>query len=141
MCCIENLLRIGAGFKSTFFDSVSSFTVPTLSQVDIKEEDSCVGSACYPSTGDLLVGRGDKLYASSTCGTDGRAESFCVISDLQGRGSCSYWCDSRPTSGDTYSHLPKYMEITFRGKKSWWQSENGKEKVYLQVSTILVRTH
>ncbi|XP_028398055.1 laminin subunit beta-1-like [Dendronephthya gigantea] len=107
--------------------SILSQNVPT----DI---DSCIGNACYPSTGDLLVGRGDRLYASSTCGSRGRVERFCVISELKERDNC-FWCDSRPTSGDTYSHAPRFMEILFNeeAKKSWWQSENGKENVYLQL--------
>ena len=106
------------------------FTDLISSQGSPKEEvDNCIGNACYPSTGDLLVGRGKELYASSTCGTNGRAERFCVISNLQGRDNC-YRCDSRD---DRFSHIPKYMEIKFTDKKSWWQSENGKENVYLQV--------
>ena len=114
------------------------FLILDLILSQVKDEDTCIGNACYPSTGDLLVGRGDKLYASSTCGSDGRAEKYCVISNLQGRDTCSYWCDSRPTSGETYSHLPKYMEISFQGKQSWWQSENGKENVYLQVGSKVI---
>lgn len=102
-------------------------------QLNAKDEDTCIGNACYPSTGDLLVGRGNKLYASSTCGTKGSAQRYCVISNLGESANRCPWCDSRPASGERWSHLPKYMEILFAGKKSWWQSENGKEDVYLQV--------
>jgi hypothetical protein len=108
------------------------FSAQICSQTITQDEDNCIGNACYPSTGDLLVGRGEKLFASSTCGTNGRAERFCVISNLK-RRDCD-WCDSRPIAGDQRSHLPKFMEILYDGrKKSWWQSENGKENVYLQV--------
>lgn len=103
--------------------------------ISSQEEDNCIGNACYPSTGDLLVGRGDRLYASSTCGLRGGAESFCIISNLNRRRSQCQWCDSRPGSGERYSHAPKYMVILFKDepKTTWWQSENGKENVYLQV--------
>lgn len=104
------------------------------SQLDDIEEDNCISNACYPSTGDLLVGRGRKLYASSTCGENG-PQRYCTISKLDGR-SCTY-CDSRSISPKIYQHLPEFMEIDFNEKKqSWWQSENGQESVYLQVEHL-----
>lgn len=42
----------------------------------------CSSSICYPPTGNLIVGRGQKLRTSSTCGLQG-PEPYCVVSHLQ----------------------------------------------------------
>ena len=39
---------------------------------------SCEGGSCFPSTGDLLVGRGNMLHATSTCGQRGE-EEYCIV--------------------------------------------------------------
>ena len=50
----------------------------------------CSRGACYPPTGDLLLGRGQLLHASSTCGLTG-SEVFCSPFQLVGLFSC-YTC-------------------------------------------------
>lgn len=42
----------------------------------------CSSSICYPPTGNLIVGRGQSLRTSSTCGLQG-PEPYCVVSHLQ----------------------------------------------------------
>ncbi|XP_036122210.1 LOW QUALITY PROTEIN: laminin subunit beta-2-like [Molossus molossus] len=42
----------------------------------------CSSGSCYPPTGNLIVGRGQSLRASSTCGLHG-PEPYCVVSHLQ----------------------------------------------------------
>ncbi|EDO39502.1 predicted protein [Nematostella vectensis] len=101
---------------------------------DAQASAQCAKRSCYPATGDLLVGRENKIYASSTCGLRG-PEEYCVVSNLQDYGDC-HICDSRPyQTNPQFSHVPKYMLSSFDGRKKdeWWQSENGRENVYLQL--------
>lgn len=119
-------------FQLRLYQQFSSFPGLISSQTPNLEENVCARSSCYPATGDLMVGRQDILTASSTCGLNGRPEEFCIISRLQGSRDCSI-CDSRKGVQPVYSHLPSYMLISFGGPQTWWQSENGKDNVYLQV--------
>ncbi|MBN3302105.1 LAMB2 protein, partial [Amia calva] len=103
----------------------------------------CTHGSCYPATGDLLVGREKNLKASSTCGLR-RKEPYCIVSHLhflftpQEEKKC-FQCDSRrpyDTVYNTISHRIENVITTFKPhrKKSWWQSENGKPDVSIQVN-------
>lgn len=96
----------------------------------------CEQSSCYPATGNLLIGREDQLFASSTCGLHGQ-QRYCIVSHLEERKKC-FWCDSRPTIRPNPLLNHNISNIVYRNypgtrQKSWWQSENGKENVFIQL--------
>ncbi|XP_031421826.1 laminin subunit beta-2 isoform X1 [Clupea harengus] len=106
----------------------------TAQQPDLAH--GCTHSSCYPATGDLLVGREKSLKASSTCGSR-RKEPYCIVSHLQEEKKC-FQCDSRrpyDTLYNTISHRIDNLITIYKPhrKKSWWQSENGKSDVYIQL--------
>uniref|UniRef100_W4VRM4 Putative laminin n=1 Tax=Corethrella appendiculata TaxID=1370023 RepID=W4VRM4_9DIPT len=95
----------------------------------------CEHSSCYPATGNLLIGRENRLYASSTCGLY-HPERFCIVSHLEEK-KC-FLCDTRAETENNplKNHrvgqiIYKYQPGTF--EQSWWQSENGKENVTIQL--------
>ncbi|VEN53346.1 unnamed protein product, partial [Callosobruchus maculatus] len=97
----------------------------------------CEQSSCYPATGNLLIGRENQLYASSTCGLYGQ-QRYCIVSHLDAERKKCFWCDSRPTSKPNPLLNHNISNIVYRmypgtRTKSWWQSENGKEKVTIQL--------
>ena len=93
----------------------------------------CNEGSC--NTGDLLIGREDRLTASSTCGENG-AERYCIVSHLQDQKKCFYCDSSTPyKKGDNQrSHRIENVVTTFSpdNKKMWWQSANGVQEVYIQ---------
>lgn len=91
-----------------------------------KEEDICSDRSCYPATGNLLIGRKNKLFASSTCGLRGE-ERYCIVSHLEDDSKC-FRCDSRlPWSANRNSHrIENVVSENYEDRTlNWWQSENG----------------
>lgn len=102
-------------------------------------QEECQRGGCFPATGDLLVGRENRISASSTCGLKGR-DRYCIVSFLNQKEKCFYCQSTREVDGTPLgyknSHLPKYMVTTSPKDrlKGWWQAENGKQEVQVQVS-------
>ncbi|XP_041578157.1 laminin subunit beta-4 [Vulpes lagopus] len=102
----------------------------------VKAQDDCKRGTCHPTTGDLLVGRGAQLTASSTCGLD-RAQKYCILGYLEGEQKC-FVCDSRfPYDPYTQSrsHTIENVITSFEPEreKKWWQSENGVDHVSIRL--------
>ncbi|KAJ2950704.1 hypothetical protein O0L34_g8964 [Tuta absoluta] len=99
-------------------------------------ERACELSSCYPATGNLLIGRESRLFATSTCGLHGR-ERFCIVSHLEERKKC-FWCDTSNSTANQPLYNHRIQNIIYKyhpgtKTKSWWQAENGKENVTIQL--------
>ncbi|NXL71861.1 LAMB3 protein, partial [Leptocoma aspasia] len=89
---------------------------------------ACSQGACYPPPGDLLLGRAPHLRASSTCGLS-KPETYCTPHGQWSMKCCR--CDSRlPHS---YSGHRVENVLSSAGRARWWQSQNGVERVSLQL--------
>ncbi|XP_006893076.1 PREDICTED: laminin subunit beta-2-like [Elephantulus edwardii] len=89
----------------------------------------CSSGSCYPPTGNLLIGRGQRLNASSTCGRRG-PEPYCVVTQLQDSENC-YFCDPGAQRGHSIENVISWSSRG--GKKTWWQAESGVENVTIQL--------
>ncbi|NXJ67160.1 LAMB3 protein, partial [Rostratula benghalensis] len=91
-------------------------------------ERACSQGACYPPAGDLLLGRAHHLRASSTCGLS-KPETYCTPHGEWSVRCCR--CDSRLPHAYN-SHRVENV-LSSAGHSRWWQSQNGIERVSLQL--------
>ncbi|XP_066523971.1 laminin subunit beta-4 [Hoplias malabaricus] len=104
--------------------------------VPVHLQQSCEGGSCHPSLGDLMVGRAAQLSASSTCGLNG-PQNYCILGYLENEQKC-FSCDSRRPYNhynNRYSHQIENAITTFEPERKmrWWQSENGVQRVSIQL--------
>ena len=105
----------------------------------------CDERSCYPATGNLLIGRQDKLTASSTCGL-ARRERYCILShlDYSKKDQKCFWCNSSPEGTRNNPRSSHRIEnIIYRMEppeapraaqyRTWWQAENGVQNVTVQL--------
>uniref|UniRef100_A0A670J3U6 Laminin subunit beta 4 n=1 Tax=Podarcis muralis TaxID=64176 RepID=A0A670J3U6_PODMU len=99
------------------------------------QKNPCENGFCRHPVGDLLVGRGDSLTASSTCGLF-EPQKYCIIGYLEDEQKC-FTCDSRYPYNPVFqaeSHLIENVITTFEpDRKKWWQSENGVDHVSIRL--------
>ncbi|KAK8784251.1 hypothetical protein V5799_009390 [Amblyomma americanum] len=91
---------------------------------------ACEESSCYPATGNLLIGRENRLSATSTCGLRG-VETYCIVSHLKERTKC-FRCDST-RKGKEHHGIENIVSRIGKKRKAWWQSENGVEAVSIRL--------
>uniref|UniRef100_A0AC35UH10 Laminin subunit beta-1 n=1 Tax=Rhabditophanes sp. KR3021 TaxID=114890 RepID=A0AC35UH10_9BILA len=104
----------------------------------LEEEDVCFDKSCYPATGNLLLGRKNRLSTTSTCGLR-KKNKFCIVSNLDGDSSC-YYCDSTkpwkpyPDSARLSHRIENIVtENQLDRNRKWWQSENGVQNVSIRL--------
>ncbi|XP_005987722.1 laminin subunit beta-3 [Latimeria chalumnae] len=98
-----------------------------LSSFVLAQQD-CSRGACYPPTGDLLIGRANQLKASSTCGLT-KPESFCTPHGQWQLRCCR--CDSRRSYTRTSHRIENVLSSA--GPLRWWQSAKDVDEVSLQL--------
>ncbi|XP_065554623.1 laminin subunit beta-3 isoform X1 [Lathamus discolor] len=89
---------------------------------------ACSHGACYPPAGDLLLGRAHLLRASSTCGLS-KPETYCTPHGEWSMRCCR--CDSRLPHAYNGHRVDNVLSSA--GHSRWWQSQNGIERVSLQL--------
>ncbi|KAJ8392263.1 hypothetical protein AAFF_G00078310 [Aldrovandia affinis] len=102
----------------------------------VRLQDECDVTSCHPQLGDLMVGRGGQLSASSTCGMHG-PQKYCILGYLEDDQKC-FECDSRypyNSYNNPNSHQIDNVITAFdpERKMKWWQSENGVHEVSIQL--------
>ncbi|NXH50568.1 LAMB3 protein, partial [Dicaeum eximium] len=89
---------------------------------------ACSQGACYPPPGDLLLGRAPHLRASSTCGLS-KPETYCTPHGQWNMKCCR--CDSRLPHSPSGHRVENVLSSA--GRARWWQSQNGVQRVSLQL--------
>ncbi|XP_072307703.1 laminin subunit beta-3 [Eucyclogobius newberryi] len=89
---------------------------------------NCLLGACYPPSGDLLLGRAQQLFASSTCGLTG-SEIYCTPYQQRRMKCCP--CDSQNPKGPL-AHTVQEIVSTAEPDR-WWQSPKGVSPVTIQL--------
>uniref|UniRef100_A0AC35F6W6 Laminin subunit beta-1 n=1 Tax=Panagrolaimus sp. PS1159 TaxID=55785 RepID=A0AC35F6W6_9BILA len=127
-CCLWALLVLIA------FSNLRPYNAEEAAE----EEDQCYDRSCYPATGNLVIGRKYRLFATSTCGL-AKKDRYCIVSHLEDKTKCFY-CDSRQPwmpnrEPNRFSHrIENVVTENYNDRtKNWWQSENGVQNVSIRL--------
>ncbi|CAL8340721.1 unnamed protein product [Lota lota] len=101
-------------------------STPALA-VGSSAQSDCSRGACYPPTGDLLLGRAHRLHATSTCGLAG-SEVFCTRFQQWTNKCCP--CDSRNPSSSLAHTVQEVLSTA--GPDRWWQSKKDVNPVSIE---------
>ncbi|KAM9759319.1 laminin subunit beta-3 [Menidia menidia] len=93
-----------------------------------RAQSGCPRGACFPPINDLLLGRAQRLQASSTCGLTG-SEVYCTPYQQRRMKCCP--CDSR-NPDSRLAHTVKDV-LSSSGPDRWWQSRKELSPVTLQL--------
>lgn len=88
----------------------------------------CSLGACYPPSGDLLLGRAHQLRVSSTCGLSG-SEVYCTPYQQRRMKCCP--CDSRNPESQLAHTIQDILSTA--GPDRWWQSRKEVSPVTVQL--------
>lgn len=107
-------------------------------QVGAIDMDICERGSCYPATGNLLIGRKNRLSATSTCGLHGK-ERYCIVSHLEDHTKC-FICNSQheynphTESGRQSHRIENVVAESYDTRNlNWWQSRNGEQNVSIRL--------
>lgn len=91
---------------------------------------SCLSThSCTPPIGNLVIGRGSQLTASSTCGSQ-FMQRYCLVNSLTGRQKCLFCQSSGIYKVDKFKHHDvKVIVPSNETQGYWWQSQPGVENV------------
>ncbi|XP_028303311.1 laminin subunit beta-3 isoform X2 [Gouania willdenowi] len=105
-----------------------TFLLLTALAVITDAQRDCSRGACYPPSGDLLLGRSDQFTSSSTCGLTG-SEVYCTPYEQRKMKCCP--CDSTNPKGPLAHTLPEVLSSS--PPERWWQSKKEVSPVILQL--------
>lgn len=119
---------------SIFFLYIKAIKLNVLFIFHSEPTDACFFDQCYPAPKNLLLGRENAIFATSTCGTEGVTQ-YCPLNFPHSKTKCPTCHTKEYTKGTDFHHGIKHVIKSGRNtSRTWWQSENGVEMVSIQLN-------